>query len=534
MRSRKTGLTRWLRASTMAALALLAYAAGTAAASAESVLTVAMTAADIPDWAGQPDQGFEGYRFVGYSLYDGLVNWDLSHADREVAIKPGLATEWHVDPHDPKRWIFKLRHDVKFHDGCAWNADAAVWNLVRLTDRNSPAFSPVYFARARARTGDIDKVEKVSDDTIAITTRTVNSLFPYNLPYVLMISKCAVDAAKNNYAVFSQHPAGSGPYRFAKVVPHQRLELVKNPSYWDLARVPKHDRLVLLPMPEATTRAAALLSGEVNFIEAPSPDMLPELKQAGMHVVTNVYPHAWPYLFNLQHGPFTDARVREAANLAVDRDAMVALLSGLAKPSYGALVPSQAAYGNVPAIHTDPAKATALLKDAHCYPCEIHVAISPSGSGQMQPLPMNELVKSQLDAAGFKVVFDTIDWNAMTDVFVKGAAAYPKYDAINFSMGVMDPLSLLKAVEKVYAAPNGTNWGGLGDARIDALGQRVLSTFDAQQQQALLTQIHQLYVADAARLFIVSDLNPRALAPNLSGYVEAQSWFQDLTPIVVH
>ncbi|HVE11249.1 MAG TPA: ABC transporter substrate-binding protein, partial [Paraburkholderia sp.] len=80
MRSRKTGLTRWLRASTMAALALLAYAAGTAAASAESVLTVAMTAADIPDWAGQPDQGFEGYRFVGYSLYDGLVNWDLSHA----------------------------------------------------------------------------------------------------------------------------------------------------------------------------------------------------------------------------------------------------------------------------------------------------------------------------------------------------------------------------------------------------------------------------------------------------------------------
>jgi ABC-type transport system substrate-binding protein len=343
-----------------------------------------------------------------------------------------------------------------------------------------------------------------------------------------------VEAAGNNYSAYARHPAGSGPYRFDKVVPHQRLELVRNPAYWDPSRVPKHDRLVLLPMPESTTRTAALMSGQVNFIEAPSPDMLPALKQAGMHVMTNVYPHTWPYLFNLLRGPFTDLRVRQAANLAVDRNAMVELLGGIAKPSYGALVPSQRDYGDVPQYTVDKAKATALLKDAHCYPCEIHVAISPSGSGQMQPLPMNELVKSQLDAVGFKVIFDTIDWNTMTDVFVKGALAYPKYDAINFSMGVMDPLSLLKAVMKLYQAPNGSNWGGMNDPQIDALGQRVLSTFDPAQQDALLKQIHHLYTTDAARLFVVSDLNPRALAPNLSGYVEAQSWFQDLTPIVVH
>src|SRR5258705_7762377 len=132
-------------------------------ARAESVLRVAMTAGDIPDWAGQPDQGFEGYRFVGYSIYDGLINWNLSTSNKEVTIKPGLATEWHVDPHDPKRWIMTLRHNVKFHDNCAWNADAAVWNFERLIDRNNPSFSPVYFARARARTSDIAKVEKVSD-----------------------------------------------------------------------------------------------------------------------------------------------------------------------------------------------------------------------------------------------------------------------------------------------------------------------------------------------------------------------------------
>jgi peptide/nickel transport system substrate-binding protein len=52
-----------------------------------------MTAGDIPDWAGQPDQGFEGYRFVGFNLYDGLVDWDLSRNDQEADIRPALATK---------------------------------------------------------------------------------------------------------------------------------------------------------------------------------------------------------------------------------------------------------------------------------------------------------------------------------------------------------------------------------------------------------------------------------------------------------
>lgn len=107
-------------------LLAVAMTSAVSVARAESVLRVAMTASDIPDWAGQSDQGAEGYRFVGNSLYDGLVNWDLSRSDVEASIAPGLATQWSIDPSNHQRWIFELRHDVKFHDGCAWNADAAV------------------------------------------------------------------------------------------------------------------------------------------------------------------------------------------------------------------------------------------------------------------------------------------------------------------------------------------------------------------------------------------------------------------------
>src|SRR4249919_4261390 len=78
-------------------------------ASAESVLRIGMMAADIPRTLGQPDQGFEGNRFTGLTMYDALTGWDLSSADKPSVVIPGLSTEWNVDASDKKKWIFKLR-----------------------------------------------------------------------------------------------------------------------------------------------------------------------------------------------------------------------------------------------------------------------------------------------------------------------------------------------------------------------------------------------------------------------------------------
>ena len=102
-----------------------------------------MTAGDLPATTGNPDQGFEGYRFVGYNLYDSLVLWDLSQdADKAADIKPGLATEWQVDEANPKRWIFKLRQGVKWHDGCDFTADDVVWNIGLQHRREGAAVQP--------------------------------------------------------------------------------------------------------------------------------------------------------------------------------------------------------------------------------------------------------------------------------------------------------------------------------------------------------------------------------------------------------
>ena len=78
-------------------------------AQAGGTLRIAMTASDVPTTTGAPDNGFEGMRFLGYPVYEGLVLWDLSRADKLAEIRPGLAESWEQDKNDKTKWIFHLR-----------------------------------------------------------------------------------------------------------------------------------------------------------------------------------------------------------------------------------------------------------------------------------------------------------------------------------------------------------------------------------------------------------------------------------------
>src|SRR5215469_14935099 len=503
-------------------------------ATAGGMLRVAMTAGDIPVTTGNPDQGFEGYRFVGYNLYDALLLWDLSKSDKPSDIKPGLATGYEIDPSNNKRWIVHLRQGVKFHDGCKFDADAVMFNIQMRSDQNAPIFNTQQFTLTRQFFTNIKSVSKIDDYTVAFDNNFTESLFPYTLSYILMISPCRAKEVNYDWAQYALHPSGTGPYKFDQFVAHERLEFLPNTEYWDKDRIPKQERLVLIPMPEASTRTAALLNGQVDWIEAPSPDAIPRLKSSGMQIVTNVYPHDWPYMINYTKGPFRNLKVRQAANYAINRQDMVDLLGGTAIPEYGVSPPSVPYYGNPIKYEYDPNKAKQLLTDAGCMPCKISVGVSTSGSGQMQPLPMNELVKAQLEEAGFQVSLQTMDWNAMLNVYRAGADKNPDYDGLNFSRGLLDPVNaIIKLVGKAYWAPAGSNWGHYESPESEALISEIFNTFDDEKRLALLTQLHELEGRLAVMIFVVHDLNPRAMSPKVEGFVQAQNWFQDLTPVTV-
>src|SRR5712691_10672149 len=120
------------------ATCLVSLVALAGVAGAQGTLRVGMTASDIPYSGGQPDNGFEGFRFVGYQLYEPLIAWDLTRSDRPAPLVPGLAESWEVRKDQPTKWVFKLRRNVKFHDGSAFTADAVVFPRPPITTHDPP------------------------------------------------------------------------------------------------------------------------------------------------------------------------------------------------------------------------------------------------------------------------------------------------------------------------------------------------------------------------------------------------------------
>src|SRR5271169_2912298 len=450
------------------ASALVALLGSQQPALAESTLRIAMTASDIPTTTGLPNNGFEGMRFLGYPIFEGLVLWDLTSTDHLAGLRPGLAEKWERAGDDNKTWVFHLRHGVKFHDGTDFNADAVIWNLDRYFKNDSPQFEPAGAGVTRARAPVMGSYHKIDDFTVAITTKEPASYFPYMAVYILFTSPASFEKAGRNWGRVATLPAaGTGPFRLTKVLPREFAELARFDGYWDQGHKAKLDGIRLLPIPEANSRLAALRSGQADWIEVPPPDGIPSLKAAGFTIVTNSYPHVWPWEYNIgaTNSPFKDVKVRQALNYCIDRAGLVTLLNGTAEPAVGWLKPKDEGFGNpVNRYGFDPAKGKTLLSAAGYTaqkPLSFKVMISTSGSGQMQPLPMNEYLQDNLkQACGVNVEFDTVEWNLLLESIrlTPDSPALHGALALNFSAPSSDPATMVRFFSKEYLSPNGFNF----------------------------------------------------------------------------
>jgi peptide/nickel transport system substrate-binding protein len=529
-------LRRELLAGIAASATLPAFAVQAAGG---GTLRVAMTAADLPSAHGIPNNGFEGFRFLGYPPYDALVNWDLRHnPDKPADITPGLFTEWKPDETNPLRWLFTVRKGVKFHDGSDFNADAVIWNLRRVYDDKAPHYDATAAPIVKAAVSMVDTFEKIDENTIGMTTKYPFSFLPYLLTRVLMVSPAQYEAVGKSWAEFGKKPSGTGPFKITRVLPGQYIEMVRNENYWDKERIPKLEKLVVSPMSEATTRIAALRSGQMDWIEVPAPDSIPSLKQAGFNVTLWPYPHTWPYCLNTEEGSaFSDVRVRQAANYAIDREGLCNLLNGIAKPAVGLYPPGHPLFGNPTQKYSyDPAKAKALLAAAGYgpgKPAKAKIMISTSGSGQMLPIPMNEFLQQNLAAVGMQIDFDVVEWGTMLVAIRSDPKATQSHgvQGINISLSSVDPSTMFRYYAKDSFSPTNYNWGHWDNAEVTAMLKQAQASFDVAEQTKILAEAHGKIVDDAAWLFIVHDLNPRAMSKKVQGFVPVQSWFIDFTQI---
>ena len=523
----------------------------TAALAQEKTLRVGMTAADIPRTLGQPDQGFEGNRFTGIPIYDSLTQWDLSKEKEPSILIPGVATEWKVSDADKTKWVFKLRPGVKFHDGSDFNADAVVWNVQKVLDKSAPHFDPSQVGVTASRMPTLRSGRKIDDSTVELTTSEPDSFLPINLTNLFMASPAhwnaklhavptsvtdAAERAKQAWAAFAADPSGSGPFRVTRFVTRERLELAKNANYWDEKRRPKVDRVVLLPLPEANARTAALLGGQVDWIEAPSPDAIAQIKSRGFTIYQNAQPHVWPWQLSFVEGsPWLDKRVRHAANLCVNRGELKELLAGQMAEPKGTVGPTHPWWGNPKFdIKYDPAAAKKLMQEAGfsaSKPLKVKVQTSASGSGQMQPIPMNEFVQQNLKDCFFDVELDVIEWNTLFTNWRQGAKDQSARgaNAINVSFAAMDPFfAMVRFTSTKAFPPVSNNWGFFGNDEFDKLIADARTTFDDKGRDAALAKLHARIVEEAPFVWIAHDVGPRAMSPKVKGVVQPQSWFIDI------
>jgi len=312
---------------------------------------------------------------LAHQMYEGLLQRDMAGE-----IIPALATEWAPVADNANVWRFKLRDGVKFHGGQEFTAADVVFSLNR-------AMRPT--SAMKELLSSVKEVRAVDDLTIDIETNGPNPLLPANLTNLFIMDEGWTTQNKaqepqdvanggDNYAV--RNVNGTGAFTLVSRTQDERTVLKANPNYWGVGQFPLEvTEIVYTPVQNAATRVSALLSGQVDFIQdVPVQDLARVAAADGLQVIKA--PQNRTIFFGLNVGdadltsdsvdgknPFADKRVREAMNMAINRDAIQkVVMRGQSQPA-GVIIPPFV-NGWTEALDAYPkpdvAKAKQLLADA--------------------------------------------------------------------------------------------------------------------------------------------------------------------------
>lgn len=284
-------------------------------------------------------------------LFDSLV-----YLDQYGEIQPALAEDWEVSD-DGTTYTFFLREGVTFHNGEVFNADdvVATWEIGSEVGEWTDKFT-------------LAEVEKIDDYTVTLTTEAPN-------PELLVTIHDFWSINPNEYLEevgvdgFQEHPIGTGPFMFVEWVKGDHITYTANPNYWKEG-YPKIETLIFRPIPESSTRVAAVSADEVDIVGRLSSEEAQSLEGVeGVSVisypVTRIYYIAFNNLTTGLEQPTMDAKVRQAMNYAVDVDAIIdALFDGNGQPAAGYVATSELGYGVVEPFGYDPDMAMDLLDQA--------------------------------------------------------------------------------------------------------------------------------------------------------------------------
>lgn len=340
-------------------------------------------------------------------IYDTLVQLDSS-----MKIQPDLATEWKQV--DDLTWEFKLKSGVKFHNGEELKASDVKFTFDRLLDPKTA--SPGAFMLTALK-----EVKVVDDYTVRIVTKTKFAPILYNLTHIAtaILNEKAVKEAGTSYGI---KPVGTGPFKFVKWDKNSQIILEKNKDYF--AGPAKLDKIVIRIIPESATAVSELRTGGVDMSLDLPPQYSNQFAASGDVILEKIPSFSLKYLgFDTRVKPFNDPKVRQAINLATDKDALIKIVyQGTAQQLMAPLPPKiNGADPNLKGYGYDKGKAKQLLAEAG-YPNGFNSTLYLSDKEIDSKIAT--VLQSQLKEVGINVDLQVIEWGAYLN---KTAIGVPMY-----------------------------------------------------------------------------------------------------------
>jgi peptide/nickel transport system substrate-binding protein len=485
--------------------------------------------------SADPHVLFTTNRNLDLHVYEPLVS-----QDRYLKPRPGLAVSW--TSIEPTVWEFHLRPNVTFSDGTPFTADDVVFSLNRGRTLSGARTYRPYLK-------DIAAVEAVDPATVRIRTAQPSALLPWNLSTIGMVSARAAKDATSEDFNGGRAAVGTGPYRWVKWHRGRDVVLERNVGYW--GGVEPWNRVVVRVIPNDSARVSALLSGDVDVIDAVPGNLVGRISDAattGLVTDTSIF-LAYLHLDQsrdqspfvrakdgapLGRNPLKDARVRKALGLAINRRGLAdRVMQGDAEPS-GQLAPDGYA-GHDPTLapHAyDPDSAKALLAAAG-YPDGFRSTIHCMNDRFAGDAQVCQAIASMFTAIGVATEVETMP----AAVFfkrgsVQGSKGVPDFSV---SLAIYGPLTgdpsitltnLLQTIDREHGKGL-INRALYSNPDLDRLIETAQSTFDEALRNSLLAQAIRIAVADEAMLplfFLKSSwgiARPLSLRPRGDGYTMA-------------
>jgi len=449
-------------------------------AAAQSVLRIGLN--DDPD-ALDPaiSRAYTG-RLVFAAVCDKLFD-----VTPDLKIVPQLATSYEWAPNQ-RSIVIKLRPGVKFHDGEPLNAEAVKFNIERSLTTEGSFRKP--------EIGQISSVDVVNETTVRfnLSEPLVPLLATLTDRAGMMISPKAAKALGDK---FGTRPVCAGPYKFVERVAQGKIAFEKFADYWDKGNI-HIDRVEFVPILDSTARLASLRSGDLHMIERASPTDLPEIRGDSRLKVAGVPELGYQMIpLNVANGPrsktFADVRVRQAVDLAIDRDTLIkTVFNNEYIPGNQWISPTSMYYNaKLPVRKRDVAKARALLKEAGQPNLTFTLIVPPERDRQ----EASQIIQGMLAEAGITMNIQTQENVTMLTNGRKGD--FEAY--FTFWSGRPDPDGNVFTHNTCKGAQNDSRYC---NEEVDTLLTKARQTPDSAERKKLYDRATEILVRDTPRLHL--------------------------------